>query len=76
VKTTLEIPDEIFRRAKTAAAERGISLERFITEAIDHLTCAPPRSSRRPAWTALVGELRDLRRESLSIATRIEDEFE
>jgi hypothetical protein len=34
VKTTLEIPDFLFRRAKSVAAERGISLRQFVTEAV------------------------------------------
>ena len=34
MKTTLEIPDAIFRRAKSAAAERGIPLREFVTEAV------------------------------------------
>ena len=34
MKTTLEIPDTIFRRAKSLAAERGISLREFVTEAV------------------------------------------
>jgi len=76
VKTTLEVPDVLFRRAKAAAAERGISLRQFVTEAVEERLRGARRGSRRPAWTALVGELRDLRRESASIAARIEDEFE
>ena len=34
MKTTLEIPDSIFRRAKSVAAERGIPLRVLITEAL------------------------------------------
>jgi predicted HicB family RNase H-like nuclease len=34
MKTTLEIPDAIFRRAKLAAAEHGIPLREFVTEAV------------------------------------------
>ena len=34
MKTTLEIPDSIFRRAKSVAAERGIPLREFVTEAV------------------------------------------
>jgi hypothetical protein len=34
MKTTLEIPDAVFRRAKSAAAERGIPLREFVTEAV------------------------------------------
>src|SRR5438046_8804990 len=34
MKTTLEIPDAIFRRAKSVAAERGIPLRALISEAL------------------------------------------
>jgi len=34
VKTTVEIPDSLFREAKTAAARRGLSLKTFLTEAL------------------------------------------
>ena len=34
MKTTLEIPDPLFRRAKSAAAERGIPLRALVTEAL------------------------------------------
>ena len=34
VKTTLEIPDDLFREMKAAAALRGIRLRDFVTDAI------------------------------------------
>ncbi len=34
MKTTLEIPDAIFKQAKSAAAEQGIPLREFISNAI------------------------------------------
>ena len=34
MKTTLEMPDQIFRRAKARAAERGIPFRQFVTEAV------------------------------------------
>jgi len=34
MKTTLEIPDPIFRRAKAKAAERGVPLRQFVSEAV------------------------------------------
>ena len=39
MKTTLEIPDEIYRETKSAAALRGESVKDFVNEAIRiHLT--------------------------------------
>lgn len=34
MKTTLEIPDDLFRRSKAMAALRGQSLDGFVTEAL------------------------------------------
>jgi hypothetical protein len=34
VKTTLEIPDDLFRKAKAAAALRGVKLRDFVAEAL------------------------------------------
>jgi hypothetical protein len=34
MKMTVEIPDAIFRRAKSRAAKRGISLRQFVIEAV------------------------------------------
>ena len=34
MKTTLEIPDDLFRQMKAAAALRGIKLRDFVTDAI------------------------------------------
>ena len=34
MKTTLELPEPIFRKAKATAAERGQSLKDFVTEAL------------------------------------------
>ncbi|MGA7392177.1 MAG: hypothetical protein WBW78_05950 [Terrimicrobiaceae bacterium] len=34
MKTTLEIPDDLFRKAKAAAALRGVKLRDFVAEAL------------------------------------------
>ena len=46
MKTTLELPDQLFRTAKATAAERGRTLKEFMTEAVrDKLR--GPRTRRR-----------------------------
>ena len=75
MKTTLEIPDSIFRRAKSAAAERGIPLREFVTEAVREKLLADARTTQAP-WMAAFGKLRHLRRETGKINRRIEEEFE
>jgi hypothetical protein len=47
VKTTLEIPDALFREMKAAAALRGIKLRDFVTDAISgHLARMKRADSR------------------------------
>jgi hypothetical protein len=74
VKTTIEIPDPIFRKAKARAAERGQSLRELVTEALrDKLT---ERGSGPPPFLAGFGELRRLRRETRRIQAVIDETFE
>jgi hypothetical protein len=78
MKTTLEIPDVLFRRAKSKAAERGQSLKQFVTEAL-YEKLAPGLRSGRPAdpeWMRGFGKLRRLRRETERVAKAIAQEFE
>ena len=73
MKTTLEIPDFLFRRAKSVAAERGIPLRQFVTEAVqEKLRIAP----QEEPWTNHLGKLKHLRRERKQIEERVEEAFE
>ena len=72
MKTTLEIPDFLFRRAKSVAAERGIPLRQFVTEAVqDKLKTT---SQERP-WMKHLGKLKHLRKERKAIEERVEEAF-
>jgi hypothetical protein len=75
MKTTLEIPDAIFRRAKSVAADRGIPLREFVTEAVREKLAADARATETP-WIAAFGKLRHLRKETARINRTIEQEFE
>jgi len=57
VRLTLEIPDAIHRRAKTVAAERGIPLREFVTEAVKDKLAADARAGEKP-WMKLMGKLK------------------
>ena len=75
MKTTLEIPDAIFRRAKARAAEHRIPLRQFVSEAVaEKLETKSP--AREKARMAVAGRLRHLRDETARIDTLIEREFE
>ena len=78
MKTTIELPDPLFRKAKSKAAERGQTLKQFVTEAVqEKLAARSARSvSTEPEWMQGFGKLRRLRRESVRIRQRIEEEFE
>lgn len=75
MKTTLEIPDTIFRRAKSAAAQRGIPFREFVTQAVKDKLAAGAKTTEKP-WMAAFGKLRHLRKENARINRIIEGEFE
>jgi hypothetical protein len=73
VKTTLEIPDLLFRRAKSVAAERGIPLRQFMTEAVQEKL---KTTSQDKPWMKHIGKLKHLRKERKQIEKRVEEAFE
>ncbi|MFN0130062.1 MAG: hypothetical protein ACKV19_25645 [Verrucomicrobiales bacterium] len=79
MKTTLDIPDNIFRQAKARAALRGISLRQFVTEALEEKVTAPASSratASEPPWMKGFGALADLKSETRRIEARIAEAFE
>ncbi len=77
MKTTLEIPDPLFRKAKSSAAERGQTLKEFVTEALqDKLRTRHRTSPAQPRWMAGFGRLRALRKETARVQKRIDETFE
>ena len=73
MKTTIEVPDALFRRAKSVAAQRGIPLRALVAEALtDKLKSA--EGLDKP-WMKTFGKLRDLHKETLKIDRIIEEEF-
>ena len=75
MKTTLEIPDAIFRRAKSAAAERGIPLREFVTQAVKERLAAQAHQAEKP-WVRCMGKLKHLHKETERISRLIEDASE
>jgi hypothetical protein len=72
MKTTLEIPDAIFRRAKSKAAEQGIPLRQFVTEAVTARLQSASTHDPKP-WMKHFGKLKGLRKETRRINKIIED---
>lgn len=75
MKTTLEIPDAIFRRAKSVAAERGIPLREFVTEAVREKLVAGVKTTEKP-WMKHFGKLKHLHKETVRINRLIEEDSE
>ena len=75
MKTTLEIPDLLFRRAKSVAAQRGIPLRAFVTEAVEEKLEASLKTEEKP-WVRLAGGLKHLHKETVRVNRILKSEFE
>ena len=66
MKTTIEIPDPLFRKVKSKAAERDQTLKEFFTEALQDKLAASTSGHRseEPDWMQGFGKLRRLRKET------------
>lgn len=76
MKTTLEIPDPIFRKAKARAAERGIPLRQYVTEAVEEKLAAKSAPVQQKPWMKMAGGLKHLHAETVRIQKLIDEEFE
>jgi hypothetical protein len=74
MKTTLELPHVLFRRAKSVAAQRGIALRELVSEALEEKLMG--ESSAEKPLMASFGKLKTLRAESARIGRIIEQDFE
>ncbi|MCC5846454.1 MAG: hypothetical protein JJU29_00050 [Verrucomicrobia bacterium] len=74
MKTTLELPENLFRDAKATAAKRGITLKTFFTEALEEKLRAPERPKNQTAFQYF-GALSHYHEENHLILKEIESEF-
>jgi len=75
VKTTIEIPDPLFREAKAAAAARGESLRDLVSSALRRHLAAPAGSGpEAEGWRRVFGKARasDVARIDAVIAADLE----
>jgi len=75
MKTTLEIPDAVFRRAKSVAAARGIPLRELVTEAVKDKLATKAKAGEKP-WLKHLGKLKHLHKETIRINALIEEDSE
>ncbi|MBA3273829.1 MAG: hypothetical protein H0T11_08165 [Chthoniobacterales bacterium] len=77
MKTTLEIPDSLFRKAKATAAREGRSLKALVQEALsEKISRANGVPGQQKPWMVLAGGLKHLGAENRRIERLIEAEFE
>lgn len=78
MKTTIEIPDPLFRKVKSKAAERGQTLKDFVAEALRERLAPGTRMGPldEAPWMRGFGRLRRLRKETVRIQARIDEAFE
>ena len=80
MKTTVELPEATFRRARVMAATRRMTVELFVTEAVQEylrrFACKTHDRDKEPPWMAGFGVLADLSNENRRVLRMIEEEFE
>jgi hypothetical protein len=76
MKTTLELPDELFRSVKAKAAQEGISLKEYVASALRQKLGQLPERLGEKRWRKHFGSLAHLRKETRRIERIIEQEFE
>lgn len=54
MKTTIELPDELYRRAKLEAAASGRKLKDLVEEGLRQILKAPHRAASRPSLFELM----------------------
>lgn len=74
MKTTLEIPDQTFRKAKATAGALGIPLREYVTLAVEEKLSQGTRPPGKP-WLECAGELAHLHKETMRIQKVIDAEF-
>jgi len=77
VKTTLEIPDTLFRQAKATAARQGQTLKAFINAALwEKLTSAKGNGADTPPWMKFFGAGKPFAASIHAIDRAVAEEFE
>ena len=73
MKTTVELPDSLYRKLKTTAAEEGRSIKEILTEAVaDRLRRGAPAERHARPWESAFGGMKALHRENLRIDRAIQ----
>jgi hypothetical protein len=78
MKTTLDLPDELFRTVKATAASQGILMKQFITSALVEKLAASAVAPDDKPWMKFAGCMAqdpEMKAELIRIEKIIEEEF-
>ena len=70
MKTTIELPDPLFRRAKILAAQRGTTLREMVVEGLRRVTDGEPSAPAPPALTSAEAAVATLGAHGLPVLKR------
>lgn len=74
---TLDLPEELVKKAEAEAGGRGLSLQDFLTEALQvRLRQSSASEGQGERWRAFYGSLRHLGAERHKIESIVAEEFE
>lgn len=80
MKTAVELDEATFREAKVVATSHGMTLDQFVTEAVQErlrrCTREAHHQDKDPLWMAGFGVLADLKNENRRVLRMIDEEFE
>lgn len=74
MKTTLELPDSLYRRVKVTAAQRGQTITKFIASAIEAKLSSTEVSAQEKPWMAFAGAFESDKEELRKVLGRIEED--
>ncbi len=75
MKTTVELPDALFRSAKAHAAQEGLSLRVFFERAVAAQLRREDAPVAVPGWKQSFGKLRDIKAATREVQRVVDREF-
>ena len=75
MKTTVEIPDALFRSAKAHAAQEGLSLRIFFERAVTSQLQRKHAPVAVPGWKRSFGKLKDIKAATREVQRVVDREF-
>lgn len=75
VKTTVELPDALFRSAKAHAAHEGLSLKVFFERAVTAHLRRKAEPAAAPVWRRSFGKLKDAKAATRAVQATVDREF-